>query len=920
IQAESGARPNLSASFARWFDERPDLLEQNREPDGSLWLLPSPAAGFYRAAFSNADYPSSGASSGPRLSGFAINGWAEWAFQVDGNAPTFKWHLPPKRRAAVQQWLTSPMGPPPLQVVTKDVLSSPSATPDFQVPNQILADLVQAVDELHDGHTEQIETMRQAFLSRFPLDRWAALEGRELLHTMHARDNTDRLVYWLEFKHDDAFDSVRFGSIAGGSALKFRVFQRKDTGGWVTGHSKNMIDLSEAEAIAIAENQRDELVAAVSLAKDLPREPDDPRWRELGAAMLTAAPHNGHLAFFHKLVHLYVPERIDAFHSAAYQQQALARCGLVAPGASLWHAPQLFHAVRLQVQRGRAEETTLNELMTIMNALFGGVRGHWRVGTGNDGEYWPAFEERSIVAIGWEQLGNLEDVIAGKQGREGVDALKQALRETYPESSPQQIGKSASQIWCFYGRIQPNDWVYVAKGQRVLAVGEVVGDPFDAVDDLRYRSRRRVRWLTTSPFKAPTKTGLRSTVYNFSNALNIQAAAARTIAAPAIDEPNKSMLGLLRAHKGDAKAPPQHAPNLPPPSALARQVEEKGQVIFYGPPGTGKTYHALRVAEELAARNRNKATFGELTPDERAGIRGTGNKDARRIWSCTFHPAYGYEDFVEGLRPVPISGGLDFKPQPGLFLRICAQALEAPNEAHILIIDEFNRGDAARIFGELLTLIEMNKRRGASAATVSLPYSDDTFSVPPNVYMLATMNTADRSISLLDAALRRRFRFVEFMPQPSLLSSRPIQGLNLGAMLTEINQRLMAQLGDTARNLQVGHSYFMNERGQPLQSVESLASALRYDVFPLLQEYCADDPNTLGAVLGKDFFDRTTQRFRDEPFQPGQASMLISALIAWNPDALQADDPTALDDEADDVDEGNEEAIDDADGADEELA
>lgn len=246
------------------------------------------------------------------------------------------------------------------------------------------------------------------------------------------------------------------------------------------------------------------------------------------------------------------------------------------------------------------------------------------------------------------------------------------------------------------------------------------------------------------------------------------------------------------------------------PSALARigrVLQGRRQVVFYGPPGTGKTY----VARKLAA-----------------AIAGTEAADAVRL--VQFHPSYAYEDFFEGFRPAPTSDGPAFTLQSGPLRELAKSAKESPDQPHFLVIDEMNRGNLAKVFGELYFLLEYRDQE------VRLQYSPAKgFTLPDNLYIIGTMNTTDRSIGLIDAAIRRRFAFVEFHPEVS-----PVEGVlerflaERGATseVADLLGRLNTMIGE--RDLRIGPSYVMRPSAFEPGGLEDIWD---FDILPLLLEH-----------------------------------------------------------------------------------
>lgn len=286
-------------------------------------------------------------------------------------------------------------------------------------------------------------------------------------------------------------------------------------------------------------------------------------------------------------------------------------------------------------------------------------------------------------------------------------------------------------------------------------------------------------------------------------------------------------------------------------------VEYPRNNILYGPPGTGKTYNTVRYAVAIAEGIDISTIVKDSYTDRWHMVKNAmttfkslseppSGTDPRIVFT-TFHQSLSYEDFIEGIKPKinedkkTKKKNVYYEKEAGLFKRICESA-RGKAENYVLIIDEINRGNVAQIFGELITLIEEDKREGAeNELWCTLPYSGDRFCVPSNLYILGTMNTADRSVEALDTALRRRFKFIEIMPNGALVPS----AVRCQEVFTTINERISI-LKDSEH--QIGHSFFMN-----VKTEMDLCKVFRQNIIPLLQEYFFGDMERIRMVLGKGF-------------------------------------------------------------------
>ncbi|VEU64865.1 McrB family protein [Mycoplasmopsis cynos] len=257
-------------------------------------------------------------------------------------------------------------------------------------------------------------------------------------------------------------------------------------------------------------------------------------------------------------------------------------------------------------------------------------------------------------------------------------------------------------------------------------------------------------------------------------------------------------------------------------------------IIFYGVPGTGKTFNAL-----------------ELVKDHL-------NNKKDNVLNITFHQSYSYEEFIEGLRAKIKNGSVEYIVEPGIFKDFCKKA-EKSNDDYFLIIDEINRGNISKIFGELITLIEDSKREKFK---IKLPYSKEDFTVPKNLYIIGTMNTSDRSITSLDVALRRRFNFIEFKPRYDLLKDFHLKDINISELLRTINDRIEI-LYD--KDHIIGHSYFLDIKNATDLSEDEkffkIKNIFKANIIPLLQDYFYDDFEKIALILGDQFKEQKDQQF-----------------------------------------------------------
>ena len=730
-------------------------------------------------------------------------------------------------------------------------------------------------------NASELARQRAAFLARFGPEPLARMSGSELLRQLpHNASNDQPMDYWLEFKNDDEFNSKLFGSISGGAATKYGTWQDRESGSWRAPRqgARGVETITGDQALPVIENRRTEILAAVEAIRPFSgQSAGDIDAEKFQTAISSAAPRWFASAWLHKYLHLNYPELLTRNATQAYSEAQLYRVGEVPTGGGLF-------ALDLQIIRFWNTVPALADLSAELRYRVGnglGPRDHWCLGLTAQLSSLNEMLGGGYLALSPANVGNLTEVIALTRRRDIRPAVETAFHSAGLETDSIEARNLTEVAY----RLKEGSIVALfSDAATVVAVGEVAGG-YRFVPGAERPHQLPVRWYPGQNFRilnpVAVERGLtmlrpdHPAVAEIESSLLVSGVGPWPNFADTVKPlpPNQLVLGAAEI---GAKVEP-----LPPLEGICRQVSEmlerKRQVILYGPPGTGKTYQAERIALELVARHNFRCSPERLVEQQRDAVYGRGTPDANDpyIATCTFHPMYAYEDFIEGYRP----DGAGFKLEPGIFKRMVSAAQKQPDQRFVLIIDEINRGNIPKIFGELITLIEATKR---GRSRVILPLSKEAFAVPDNLFVIGTMNTADRSILLLDTALRRRFAFKELLPEPHLLRTGGIAGVTLSTWLRALNRGIVEHLGRDGRNLQVGHAYLMPE-GRPAATLARIGEIVRDELWPLLQEYCYEDPKKLANILAADrggVFDRKSANLRFDLFEPGREDELAQALIA----------------------------------------
>lgn len=443
----------------------------------------------------------------------------------------------------------------------------------------------------------------------------------------------------------------------------------------------------------------------------------------------------------------------------------------------------------------------------------------WAISLGEGGRLWNESYEKGIISIGWDSLGDLSQY-------KNQDEVLEKLSEL---RGPDTQSPTNDSLCCFQfvHEISIGDLVIAKIGRKKILGGGVVTSKYVYEPDRReHKSIRYVKWLTAEASEFPgsgitTKTMTEISRYPAFRELAEAYVSEKTISEKVVSEPYTYTDALDDLFLDEITL-----------KSIIDTAKRKRNIILQGPPGVGKTFVSKRIAYLLV-----------------------GEKDLSKVEFVQFHQSYSYEDFVQGWRPNS-NGGFNLKN--GSFYDFCKKARSNLTKPHVFIIDEINRGNLSKIFGELLMLIESDKR--GIKNSIKLTYSEseaDRFSVPENVYIIGLMNTADRSLAIVDYALRRRFAFFNLPPQ---LESEKFESMvikaggslnlvkKIRARIGGLNQVIGNERRDLGPGFQVGHSYFC-----PVSSITSdtewYLNIINTEIKPLIEEYWFDSPEKVDTLL-----------------------------------------------------------------------
>ncbi len=658
------------------------------------------------------------------------------------------------------------------------------------------------------------DTLHENFINHFGIEHLKSLSGKELLTSLFYNDKGNKLNLCYVLEMDKDMREI-FGSIAGGAAYKFGLFFHKKTQSWTCGSPAKPVKLTENEAIQKAEEIRNDLVAGAEIISSFGPLNSTADYEQLYKQLEHISGINTvwRMKYYQMLFPiLFAPFygqdiQLDVLHflNQTPSEIPFIRMGQIALFSKKCNIPGIVFGHiwgRSTNHNNKSNDSETNTLSDKKHKL------HYWMYTVFDDTSWMECQQKEIMVLGMDDIGDYSQY-------DSKESLRQELISTYDNSTSRK--NQTLMAWNFANKLAINDVVFAKRSNTLVGKGIVTGDYI--FDDSRqeYKNIRTVKWLQISEWEHPGKSVAKRltditpytdyiekliTIFTPDELDDVDTQ-------PEVDYPEYSSADFL----SDVYMSEQDY------ETLVNVLKMKKNIILQGAPGVGKTFTAKRLAYSI---------IGAKNPD--------------RVQMIQFHQSYSYEDFIEGYRPT--ENGFTIKK--GSFYKFCKLAEDDDENDYFFIIDEINRGNLSKIFGELFMLIEKDKR----GIELQLLYSDENFSVPPNVYIIGMMNTADRSLAMLDYALRRRFSFFTMKPGFNTIGFQTYQDSlksdafkKLISCIKQLNSKIAADIS-LGEGFCIGHSYFCGLTAKTA-TVRTLTSIIEYELIPLLKEYWFDEPEKI---------------------------------------------------------------------------
>ncbi len=441
-------------------------------------------------------------------------------------------------------------------------------------------------------------------------------------------------------------------------------------------------------------------------------------------------------------------------------------------------------------------------LYTSLDKKRGEEKSFWRIGT-SDGKisYWDIMREHNKICIGWPELGDLNETESTDKKK--IDELLK--NEGYYVDNNSLRSRKAGEIFNFYSNIDIGDIVLAQDGSSVLGIG-IVTDVYIFDEKEGFPHQRDVKWKVENPDMI-NKEGLQTTVYEISDLNTVRK----------IEELLNKDVQIM--------------------NELINLLNYKKQVILQGPPGTGKTYTAKNIAEQMISDT--------VTEDKKKQKENLEKSEQFRL--VQFHPSYSYEDFVRGITAISKGGQIEYETENKVLAKFAKKAKGDQDNNYILIIDEINRANLPSVLGELIYALEYREEKVESMYAVD---KDAAIVIPDNLYIIGTMNTADRSVGHIDYAIKRRFAFVNVLPNEEVIENEKAK--ELFRIVSALFEKEYLASDFDKREVQLGHSYFL------VKDEQELKMRLDYEILPILHEYVKD-----GLLLetAKEYIDKNIANF-----------------------------------------------------------